>query len=110
MWISQNKLEYKIQKAIENYKNSFSLDNMKEFDKSIKLIEILTNQHINWKFIMERDIKNMITPPNGIILDPFMGSGSTGVASVKNNYSFIGIEKEQDYMEISKARIEYHKK
>jgi site-specific DNA-methyltransferase (adenine-specific) len=51
---------------------------------------------------------NMITPPEGIVLDPFMGSGSTGVASVLNGYSFIGIEKEPPYMEISKSRIEYH--
>ena len=53
---------------------------------------------------------NMITPPNGIVLDPFMGSGSTGVAAVKNGFSFIGIEKEPEYMEIAKARIEYKKK
>ena len=52
---------------------------------------------------------NMITPPNGIILDPFMGSGSTGVAAIKNNFNFIGIEKEQEYMDIAKARIGYAK-
>lgn len=51
----------------------------------------------------------MITPENGIVLDPFLGSGSTGVAAVKLNYSFIGIEKEQEYMIIAKARIEYAK-
>ena len=49
---------------------------------------------------------NMITPPNGIVIDPFMGSGSTGVAAVKAGYNFIGIEKEKDYMEIAKKRIE----
>lgn len=53
---------------------------------------------------------NMITPPNGIVLDPFMGSGSTGVAAIKNGYSFIGIEKEREYMDIAKARIYYTKK
>ena len=52
---------------------------------------------------------NMITPPDGIVLDPFLGSGSTGVAAVQNGFSFIGIEKEPDYMEIAKARIEYAK-
>jgi site-specific DNA-methyltransferase (adenine-specific) len=52
---------------------------------------------------------NMITPPEGIVLDPFMGSGSTGVAAIKNNFNFIGIEKETEYMEIAKARIEYAK-
>jgi DNA modification methylase len=38
-----------------------------------------------------------------------MGSGSTGVAAIKNNFNFIGIEKETEYMEIAKARIEYAK-
>lgn len=48
---------------------------------------------------------NMITPPNGIVLDPFMGSGSTGVAAVKAGFNFIGIEMNAEYMEIAKARI-----
>jgi hypothetical protein len=48
----------------------------------------------------------MITPPNGVVLDPFMGSGSTGVSAIKSGFGFIGIEKEADYFEISKRRIE----
>lgn len=48
----------------------------------------------------------MITPPNGVVLDPFMGSGSTGCAAIKSGFGFIGIEKEADYFEISKRRIE----
>jgi site-specific DNA-methyltransferase (adenine-specific) len=48
----------------------------------------------------------LITPPNGIVLDPFMGSGSTGVAAVKEGFGFIGIEREPAYYEICKARIE----
>jgi site-specific DNA-methyltransferase (adenine-specific) len=47
----------------------------------------------------------LITPPKGIILDPFMGSGSTGKAAIKEGFRFIGIEKEAEYFEISKARI-----
>jgi hypothetical protein len=47
----------------------------------------------------------MITPPMGTVLDPFMGSGSTGVSSIREGYSFIGIEKETEYLEISKKRI-----
>lgn len=47
----------------------------------------------------------MITPPGGIVLDPFMGSGSTGIAAKECGFDFIGIEKEQDYFEIAKARI-----
>jgi len=47
----------------------------------------------------------MITPPNGIVLDPFMGSGSTGVAAKSLGFKFIGIEKEQEYFDIAQARI-----
>lgn len=47
----------------------------------------------------------LITPPNGTILDPFMGSGSTGIAAKECGFDFIGIEKEPDYFEIAQKRI-----
>jgi DNA modification methylase len=47
----------------------------------------------------------LVTPPNGIVLDPFMGSGSTGVAAKRLGFEFIGIEKEQEYFEIAEKRI-----
>lgn len=47
----------------------------------------------------------LITPPGGIILDPFMGSGSTGKAAVIEGFGFIGIEREAEYVEIARARI-----
>lgn len=47
----------------------------------------------------------LITPPKGIVLDPFMGSGSTGVAAKRLGFGFIGIEKDADYFEIAKRRI-----
>jgi site-specific DNA-methyltransferase (adenine-specific) len=56
-----------------------------------------------------RYLINLVTPPNGTILDPFMGSGSTGKAAVRCGVNFIGIEKEQEYMEIASARIEHEK-
>jgi site-specific DNA-methyltransferase (adenine-specific) len=56
-----------------------------------------------------RYLINLITPPNGTILDPFMGSGSTGKAAVRCGLNFIGIEKEQEYMDIASARIEHEK-
>ena len=49
---------------------------------------------------------NLITPEGGKILDPFMGSGSTGCAVVTNNFKFIGIEIDTHYYNIAKARIE----
>ncbi len=48
----------------------------------------------------------LITPPNGIILDPFMGSGSTGVAAKRLGFKFIGIEKEKEYFNIAEKRCE----
>jgi site-specific DNA-methyltransferase (adenine-specific) len=46
----------------------------------------------------------LITPPAGIVLDPFTGSGSTGVAALKAGFRFLGIEQEQDYVKIAQAR------
>ena len=57
-----------------------------------------------------RYLVKLVTPPNGIVLDPFMGSGSTGKACVSEGFSFIGIEMQQEYMDIAKARIEREKK
>jgi|GEM_PF-1275829 len=47
------------------------------------------------------------TPTGGCVLDPFMGSGTTGIACVNTDREFIGIEKEPEYMEIAKKRLEY---
>ena len=51
----------------------------------------------------------MVTPKGGTVLDPFMGSGSTGKASVREGMDFIGIEREDEYMEIAKSRIQHEK-
>ncbi|WP_086298126.1 DNA-methyltransferase [Campylobacter devanensis] len=52
------------------------------------------------------EIIKIHTNSNDIILDPFMGSGSTGVAAVMENRYFIGIEKDENYFEIAKNRLE----
>lgn len=49
----------------------------------------------------------LITPPNGTVLDPFMGSGSTGKACAYEGFDFIGIDQSSEYVEIAKARINY---
>jgi DNA modification methylase len=49
---------------------------------------------------------NMITKPEWIVLDPFMGSGTTGVAAVNLNRHFVGIELDKGYFEIARKRIE----
>ena len=47
----------------------------------------------------------LITPPGGIVLDPYMGSGSTGKAAMREGFRFIGCELSPDYMAIAEARI-----
>lgn len=54
-----------------------------------------------------RYLVKLVTPPDGIVLDPFMGSGSTGKAAMLEGFKFIGIELNKEYVEISKRRIEY---
>jgi site-specific DNA-methyltransferase (adenine-specific) len=52
-----------------------------------------------------RYLCRLITPPKGIVLDPFAGSGSTGKAAMAEGFRFIGIEREAEYIEIARARI-----
>ena len=47
----------------------------------------------------------LVTPPNGVVLDPFMGSGSTGKACAYEGFDFIGIDQSAEYVEIARARI-----
>lgn len=54
--------------------------------------------------LMEYLIK-LVTPNGGVVLEPFMGSGSTGIAAKNLGMSFIGIEREQEYFDIAKQRI-----
>jgi hypothetical protein len=53
-----------------------------------------------------RYLCRLVTPPGGVVLDPFMGSGSTGKAAVLEGFKFIGIEREAEYLEIARGRIE----
>jgi len=52
-----------------------------------------------------RYLCRLVTPPGGVVLDPFMGSGSTGKAAVLEGFRFIGIECEAEYIEIARSRI-----
>ena len=53
-----------------------------------------------------RYLCRLVTPPGGIVLDPFMGSGSTGIAALEEDFRFLGIEIDPGYFEIAKKRIE----
>ena len=52
-----------------------------------------------------RYLCRLVTPPGGTVLDPFMGSGTTGMAAKQEGFEFIGIEKEKEYVEIAERRI-----
>jgi hypothetical protein len=47
----------------------------------------------------------LVTPPGGLILDPFTGSGSTGVAALQEGFRFLGCEREDAYVAIAEARL-----
>lgn len=54
-----------------------------------------------------RYLCRLITPPGGVVLDPFTGSGTTGCAAMLEGFRFIGLEREEQYVEIALKRIEY---
>jgi site-specific DNA-methyltransferase (adenine-specific) len=54
-----------------------------------------------------RYLCRLVTPKGGIVLDPFMGSGSTGKAAMLEGFNFIGIDLTAEYVEIARARIEF---
>lgn len=65
----------------------------KNFHPTVKPVELM------------RWLVRLVTPPNGIVLDPFLGSGTTGMACRYEQRRFIGIEREADYIEIAERRI-----
>ena len=92
-----------------------------------------SNQNVNpvsskevWNISVEEEVKSnhptmkpinlmtylcrLITPKNGIILDPFVGSGSTGIAAQLEGFRFVGMEMDEEYMKIATARIENYEK
>ena len=65
------------------------------------------NHHPTIKPIsLMRYLTRLITPKGGVVLDPYMGSGTTGIACKLEGFNFIGIEIDKEYYEIAKARIE----
>jgi site-specific DNA-methyltransferase (adenine-specific) len=80
-----------VEKRLEtNGENAPTTKNHHPTVKPIKLMEYLIR---------------LVTPKGGVVLEPFMGSGSTGIAAKNLGMSFIGIEKEEEYFEIAKQRI-----
>ena len=68
---------------------------------------VSSNNHPTVKPVaLMRYLIKLVTPPGGIVLDPFCGSGSTGMAAVELGYEFIGCELDADYVQIAQTRIE----
>jgi hypothetical protein len=66
----------------------------------------LTNVHSTVKPIaLMRWLCRLVTPPGGVVLDPFTGSGTTGCAAVLEGFGFVGIEQDAEYVAIAEARI-----
>jgi len=75
-------------------------------DKEYKTNTIQKNNHPTVKPIsLMKYLCRLITPKGGTILDPFMGSGSTGIGAKAEGFDFIGIELDADYCKIAQARI-----
>lgn len=76
-------------------------------DRNSGLPEGMRNTHPTVKptKVMEWLVK-LITPPGGTVLDPFTGSGTTGVAATRNGFNFVGTDLDRDYLTIAKARIQ----
>jgi DNA modification methylase len=75
-------------------------------NSGINTVKMRGNHHPTVKPTeLMRWLVRLVTPPGGTVLDPFMGSGSTGRACVMEGFDFIGIERETDYVNIAKARI-----
>jgi hypothetical protein len=69
---------------------------------------VTKNTHPTCKPVaLMRWLVTLITPPGGTVLDPFLGSGSTGIAAVTLGFDFAGIELEEEYADIARARIEH---
>jgi DNA modification methylase len=75
-------------------------------ERSHGLPEGMRSSHPTVKPIaLMRHLVRLVTPPGGVVLDPFTGSGSTGCACVREGFNFVGVEREPEYVTIARARI-----
>ena len=71
----------------------------------------MTNNHPTVKPLsLMQYLCKLITPPEGIVLEPFLGSGTTAIACYYEGFSCIGFEIDKDYYEIAINRLEENKK
>ncbi|MHB8871700.1 MAG: DNA methyltransferase [Candidatus Doudnabacteria bacterium] len=92
--------------ALTKLKNG-ETEYLQEDHIGLNKIKSVGNNHPTVKPIsLMKYLIRLVTPPNGKVLDPFAGSGTTGIAAKLEGFDFVGIEKEEDYCLIARARIE----
>lgn len=98
--------------AFEKKETTDGRSNPLDYQDKFNAVKFATrNHHPTVKNVnLMRYLCRLITPPNGTILDMFMGSGSTGKAAMLEGFNFIGIEQNPEYVEIAEARIKFAKK
>jgi len=80
--------------------------NMADGDGGMNTAKLRKNNHPTVKpTALMRYLCRLVTPPKGIVLDPFMGSGSTGKAAVLEGFGFVGMELDADFFKIAQARV-----
>jgi DNA modification methylase len=80
-----------------------------EIDNPYQRGKVLKNHHPTVKPIaLMRWLVRLVTPPDGLVLDPFTGSGTTGCAAVLEGKRFVGCELSAEYADIARARIAHH--
>ena len=94
--------EFRPSYMVENGSKTAAASNGVRYDRT-------TMQRNNHPTVKPTDLMRylcrLVTPPEGIVLDPFAGSGSTGKAAILEGFRFIGIERDEEYMKIAEARI-----
>jgi site-specific DNA-methyltransferase (adenine-specific) len=93
----------------EPYQKYFYCPKVNRSERHIE--DSVENNHPTVKPIeLMKYLIKLVTPPGGVVLDPFNGSGSTGCAAVALGHEYIGCELDPAYVEISKRRIEQYNK
>ena len=91
--------------------NINQLDDRLRSDGTLRETPIHKNNHPTVKPVnLMTYLCRLITPEGGIVLDAFMGSGSTGIAARLEGFNFIGMEMDSDYFKIAESRIENYEK
>lgn len=82
--------------------------NMHEGKSGMNTAKVRKNNHPTVKPTdLMRYLCRLVTPPGGVVLDPFMGSGSTGKGAVLEGFQFIGMEMDANYIKIANRRIHH---